>query len=178
MDNLLRAVTGYLDFLRQNQKLGISVHFSKEALLTLPHAAWISLAEYTSHQNPYCMAVKKDHHRACIQCQQETRAGCTPNRGFCRSCHAGVLEYLYPIGKGQEIIGYIAVMAVCLFLNSYFKTLAAGHLTATQLYPLNQGGSVILSMLMSALLFRERINARCILGVTLSFGALLMINLL
>lgn len=109
MDNLLRAITGYLDFLRQNQKLSLSVHFSKAALLTLPHAAWVSLAEYTSHQTPYCMAVKKNHHRACIQCQQETRRQCLPNRGFCRSCHAGVLEYLYPICKEQEIIGYIAV---------------------------------------------------------------------
>ena len=78
----------------------------------------------------------------------------------------------------RPIIGYVAVMAVCLFLNSYFKTLAASHLTATQLYPLNQGGSVILSMLMSAILFRERINARCVAGVTISFVALLMINLL
>lgn len=109
MDNLLRTVTGYLDFLRQNQKLSLSVHFSKAALLTLPHTAWISLSAYTSHQNPYCMAVKKTHHQACIQCQQETRGRCIPNRGFCRSCHAGVLEYLYPISKGREIIGYIAV---------------------------------------------------------------------
>lgn len=86
--------------------------------------------------------------------------------------HASPQQILSPI------IGYITVMAVCLFLNSYFKTLAAGHLTATQLYPLSQGGSVILSMLMSAILFRERINARCIIGVALSFAALLMINLL
>lgn len=78
----------------------------------------------------------------------------------------------------RPIWGYVAIMAVCLFLNAYFKTAAAGYLTATQLYPLSQGGSVILSMLMSALLFRERINARCVIGVTLSFGALLMINLL
>ena len=76
------------------------------------------------------------------------------------------------------ILGYVIVMAVCLFLNSYFKTAAAKHLDATQIYPLSQGGSLILSMLMSALLFRERINFKAILGVVLSFGALLLINVL
>ena len=76
----------------------------------------------------------------------------------------------------RPIIGYVLVMAVCLFLNSYFKTVAAKYLTATQIYPLNQGGSVILSMLMSALLFREKINTKCILGVVFSFIALILIN--
>ena len=76
------------------------------------------------------------------------------------------------------IIGYIAVMAICLFLNSYFKTLAAHHLDAAEIYPLSQGGSVILSMAMSAIFFKEKINLRCIIGVALSFAALLLINLL
>lgn len=73
---------------------------------------------------------------------------------------------------------YVAVMAVCLFANSYFKTVAAQHLDAIKLYPLNQGGAVILSLLMSSILFKEKINAKCILGIALSFVALLMINLL
>ena len=73
---------------------------------------------------------------------------------------------------------YVAVMAVCLFANSYFKTVAAQHLDAVKLYPLNQGGAVILSLLMSALIFKEKINAKCIVGISLSFVALLMINLL
>lgn len=76
------------------------------------------------------------------------------------------------------IIGYIAVMAVCLFLNSYFKTLAAHYLSAAEIYPLSQGGSVILSMAMSAVFFKEKIKLRCVVGVALSFAALLLINVL
>ena len=83
-----------------------------------------------------------------------------------------------PIKVIRPIVGYIAVMAVCLFLNSYFKTLAAQHLDAALIYPLSQGGSVILSMAMSAIFFKEKINLRCIIGVALSFVALLLINLL
>ena len=78
----------------------------------------------------------------------------------------------------MPIIGYVLVMAVCLFLNSYFKTLSASYLTSTQIYPLYQGSAVILSMLMSAVLFKEKINMRCVLGVVLSFVALIMINVL
>jgi len=78
----------------------------------------------------------------------------------------------------KPIIGYVLVMAICLFLNSYFKTLAATRLTATEIYPLYQGGAVVLSMLMSAVFFKEKINLRCILGVALSFVALIMINVL
>ena len=95
-----------------------------------------------------------------------------------RSGERGKCELQPPKKVIMPIIGYIAVMAVCLFLNSYFKTAAGRYLDAVQIYPLSQGGSVILSMAMSALLFKERINLRCIVGVALSFVALLMINVL
>lgn len=78
----------------------------------------------------------------------------------------------------MPVIIYVGIMAVCLFMNSYFKTAAAAYLDAVQIYPLSQGGAVILSMAMSAICFREKINLRCILGVALSFVALILINLL
>ena len=73
---------------------------------------------------------------------------------------------------------FVVIMAVCLFANSYFKTLAAQHLDAVKLYPLNQGSAVVLSLLMSSMLFKEKITVKCIVGIALSFVALLMINLL
>lgn len=80
--------------------------------------------------------------------------------------------------KIKTIFGYVFVMSVCLFLNSYFKTLAAAHLTAAQLYPLCQGTSLALSAVMSALFFKERLTAKCVLGIVLAFFSLLIINLL
>ena len=73
---------------------------------------------------------------------------------------------------------YVLIMAACLFANSYFKTLAAQKLDAVLLYPLNQGAAVVLSLLMAAIFFKEKINAKCIVGISLSFVALLLINLL
>ena len=78
----------------------------------------------------------------------------------------------------NHIFGYIAVMSVCLFANSYFKTKAAGFLDSAQLYPLNQGLALMLSSVMSAALFHERLTQKCIIGLVLSFAGLIIINVL
>ncbi len=78
----------------------------------------------------------------------------------------------------KHTFGYIAVMSVCLFANSYFKTLAAAHLDAAQIYPLSQGSALILSSLMAAIFFGEKITWRAVVGMVLAFGGMLVINLL
>ena len=78
----------------------------------------------------------------------------------------------------RSIFLYIFVMAICLFANSYFKTIAAQYLPSTQLYPLSQGMSLVLSTVMAAVFFKEKINVKSILGISLAFVGLLIINLL
>lgn len=73
--------------------------------------------------------------------------------------------------------GYIAVMAVCLFLYSYFKTLAGKELSAMQIYPICQGCGMILSALMAHFIFKERISRLCVCGIVLAFAALMLITL-
>lgn len=82
--------------------------------------------------------------------------------------------------KLGRVLIIVGIMAVCLFLNSYFKTLAAQtqELSATLLYASNQGAALILSLLMAAIFFKEKITVRCIIGVCVAFAALLIINLL
>lgn len=80
--------------------------------------------------------------------------------------------------NSKKILVFIFVMAVCLFANSYFKTLAAGHLNAVLLYPLNQGCALILSTVMSVVLFKEKFTARSSIGILTAFAGLLIINLL
>ena len=70
------------------------------------------------------------------------------------------------------------MMALCLFANSYFKTLAAGYLSAVLLYPLNQGCALILSAFMSATLFKEKLTLKAVIGMITAFAGLLIINLL
>ena len=78
----------------------------------------------------------------------------------------------------KKIFGYVFVMALCLFANSFFKTLAARHLSAVLLYPLSQGCALMLSAIMSAVLFRERLTLKAIQGLITAFAGLLVINLL
>lgn len=108
MEQLLTHITSYLDYLRKEYRLAISVHFKSELLYSLPREALERLLPYNAHQNPYCMTVKRSSHPQCIRHQQAliARGGEAP---FCATCHAGVAEYLYPIRKEGHPIGVIAV---------------------------------------------------------------------
>ena len=80
--------------------------------------------------------------------------------------------------KIKQIAGYILVMSVCLFANSFFKTFAAAYLDSVQLYPVSQGLALILSSFMSALFFKEKPTKKSIVGLCIAFVGLIMINLL
>ena len=73
---------------------------------------------------------------------------------------------------------YIVIMSVMLIANSYFKTKAAIHLDSAQLYPLNQGMALILSTLMASVLFKEKLTAKCVIGICIAFAGLLIMNVL
>lgn len=77
-----------------------------------------------------------------------------------------------------KIIVYVLVMSVCLYASSFFKTKAALYLPSAELYPLSQGLSLILSSMMSAFLFKEKLTLKCIVGITIAFAALIIINVL
>lgn len=72
---------------------------------------------------------------------------------------------------------FITVMAIALFSNSFFKTLASGILPSVKLYPVLQGAMLILSTVMSVVLFKEKINKTAVIGIILSFVGLVFINI-
>lgn len=74
-------------------------------------------------------------------------------------------------------IVYILIMAGTLVANSYFKLQASFYLISIELYPLHQGGSLILSTFMATTLFKEKLKVSAILGIMLAFVALMIINL-
>jgi drug/metabolite transporter (DMT)-like permease len=76
-----------------------------------------------------------------------------------------------------SIMGYLVVMAISLFLNSFFLT-KANSIPSAILYPLERGVSMILSGLMAALLFKEKMTVKAIVGLILAFIGLLIINML
>lgn len=88
------------------------------------------------------------------------------------------------LGRGEiktllkQIYLYVMVMAICLFMSSYFKTMAAIHLPSAKLYPLFQGMCLTLATVMSSVCFKEKATPRCLMGVGLCFVALIFINVL
>ena len=79
--------------------------------------------------------------------------------------------------KSKIIFLYITVMAVCLFANSFFKTLAAKYIDSATLYPLSTGAALILSVLMASVFFKEKVTKKCVIGVVIAFISLIILNL-
>ena len=82
------------------------------------------------------------------------------------------------IKNTRSIMGYIFIMAIALFANSFFKTKAAGFLAPAQLYPLSQGAALMLSTLMAAFFFKERLTVKAVIGIVMSFAGIIIINVL
>lgn len=72
---------------------------------------------------------------------------------------------------------YILIMAVTLAANSYLLTMAASYLDSAQLYPMSQGLGLVLATFMATVFFKEKLRVNAVIGIGLSFAALMMINL-
>ena len=79
--------------------------------------------------------------------------------------------------KDKKLMLVIFLVAVCLYLNLMFKMLAGLKLTSTQIYPLCQGLGIINSSVIGMVFFKEKINAKAIVGMAISIAALMLINL-
>ena len=77
----------------------------------------------------------------------------------------------------KSFFGYVLILALAMFLNTFFKTQAGVGLSAMQIYPVVQGSALIIAALMAAIFFGERITRKSVIGMSLAFVALLTINL-
>ncbi|MBQ7033394.1 MAG: EamA family transporter [Clostridia bacterium] len=82
-----------------------------------------------------------------------------------------------PILYSRHHIGLYFAMAFFLYLNSVTKTMAAGFLSAAQIYPVLQGANLILSALMAHLLFKEKMNLKGFCGILTAFTGLMLMHI-
>lgn len=78
--------------------------------------------------------------------------------------------------KMKSVWGYILIMAVGLFVNSYFKVEAARFIDAAKLYPLSQGVGLSLGIFIAAVWFGEKIKFKTIAGLLIVFLGICTIN--
>ncbi len=81
-----------------------------------------------------------------------------------------------PLKLGRARLLNVLAIAICMFLNSLFLTYSAKILPAFIIYPLKQGISLILSLIMSAIFFKESIKPIAVIGMALCFASMLLIN--
>ncbi len=72
---------------------------------------------------------------------------------------------------------FIIIMSICLFLNTWFKTIAANSLDSAVLYPIYQGGALVLASAMSVFCFKEKLNKKAYIGLALAFCGLIIMKL-
>ena len=109
MEKLIEKIIAYLKHLNNDGGLNVSVHFDKSEFDSLPRQIVSLLPPYNTHVNPYCMVVKTENHNKCLTEQKNILTKCEKDKSFCRVCHAGVCEYIYPIFKGERSVGFTAV---------------------------------------------------------------------
>ena len=91
----------------------------------------------------------------------------TKSRG--KSLTRGILD-------GRHFIIYAVILAA-LYLNSISKTLAAAEIPSTILYPTLQGANLILSAILAAIIFKEKITAKSIVGIVIALGSVVLMNI-
>ena len=79
-------------------------------------------------------------------------------------------------GKSLKIFLVICIMAICLFAYSYFKTMAAKYVSSAILYPLTSGVAIVLSAIMAATFFKEKVTLKCVVGIIIALVAIIIIN--
>lgn len=107
MKELTDEITEYINHLKNEYLLNVSVHIGEKYLENFPYFEKIS--PFNFHLNPYCMSIKKDNFQKCIECQKKVLKKCQKYSSFIGECHAGVLEYVHAVTVSGKPIGFISV---------------------------------------------------------------------
>ena len=77
----------------------------------------------------------------------------------------------------DNVFGYLGI-SLFLYMNSIFKTMAVSEgLTAAEIFPVLNGANLICSAIIASLLFKERITKKSVIGMTVAFVGVVLINL-
>ena len=109
MNDIVKNITSYLTYLNNVCKLKVSVHFNQVTFDCIPTNIAARILPFNSHTNAYCVTVKNIDHTKCLNNQREILLKCKKDSPFCHTCHAGVHEYIYPVFKKNEAVGFVAV---------------------------------------------------------------------
>lgn len=110
MDDIISDLLAYLDYLKTDCHLNVSVHDGGKGFL---RRYMNRLAPYNIHDNPFCMAVKENRNAwdKCILQQSKVAEHCKKG-AFCGMCYAGNTELVVPIEHDGQNLGFVSVSAL------------------------------------------------------------------
>lgn len=109
-EELTKQISLYIDYLKKQHGLEISVPFADEYSWVL-FCGGGELIHHNMHTNPYCLRVKSDglRHRKCWKCQGMAVRKCMRLKQYTGVCHAGVMEWIYRLCADGSVCGFISV---------------------------------------------------------------------
>lgn len=102
----IQAIEQYIVYLITECGLSVTLHpLVQESLISFS-----TLMQFNIHDNSYCSLIKSTQQGRlrCRSQQKKVLERCKKGE-FCGSCYAGVLEYVYPITDGTDVIGFVSV---------------------------------------------------------------------
>lgn len=99
-------IRNYIVYLKRHCGLSVTIHPLKKENVIVPG----NLMGFNIHENSYCIYIKTfPQARAhCVAQQKKVLEKCKGG-AFFGSCYAGVMEYVYPIIRSDQTIGFISV---------------------------------------------------------------------
>ncbi len=107
LQELLSDIRAYMDYLRREQGLYVSVHQIDQFMQAFMH----EIKPYNYHECPYCVYMKSvpGVHDVCVW-KQKALCGRIGPEPFFGTCWLGVGEYLFPLAdRGGHVIGFVSV---------------------------------------------------------------------
>ena len=106
MTNITEEISSYIKYLNYDCGLYVSLHPQTNENIIMES----DLRIFNIHQNSYCVFIKgcNNLYDKCLECQKKAFEK-VKNESFIGICCAGVTEYVYPINRVNECIGFISV---------------------------------------------------------------------
>ncbi len=84
-----------------------------------------------------------------------------------------------PIPKtDKRLLGYTVIAAAAVFGISQISTIASALIPVAVLFPISDGGGMVISAVVAALIFKEKWTVKSVCGITIGVAAIIMIKLL
>lgn len=104
MPGVAEHIKKYIYHIERHYGLSVTIHSHTDKF-------HLKFAEFNLHTNPYCLYIKTHDGiwDNCVNLQKKVTERCKCIGAFQGICHAGVLEYVYPIRSDTDVIGFISV---------------------------------------------------------------------